>query len=475
MALTFDDGPGASTAAILSILLRAGVRATFFNLGDRIEAAPSVVRAEAAQGQTLGNHTYDHADLSTLPAGEQSAEIDGGAAAQERLLGVAPCVFRPPYGDYDSATLAIAHAAGEAVWLWSVDPEDWKASGSSSQYWIDRIVDRAEAGVSLRHPVIIFHNQPAGNPATVAALPTVIAFYRSRGYAFVDLLGRRGLAPFAPSGAPGPAAAATASGLHLFLRGPRGPLEECSRHRGRWSALRGLGGELGRAPAAAQLDARTVLVAAVDRERHVEVRSVGDTSAGGWLALGGIAASRPAIGVDRSTGTVVLAVRGPAGHIRYRQRVRGTWGMWQDLGAGFATAPALAASASGGVTLAAVDTRGRLLVRHRATTWGPWRQVTAPVVTADPALAVTGDGAHLVLALRDASGAIVLSTGSSAATGWGPWQRLGGVAGSGPTVAATGPVLNVVTAGTDGRLSIDLASGSPEPSGWTGWRLVPVG
>ena len=78
--------------------------------------------------------------------------------------------------------------------MWSVDTEDWKANGSSSSYWVNRIITLAEKqGGALRHPVALMHNQPAGNPATVLALPAVINFFRGHGYTFVNLVGNTGL------------------------------------------------------------------------------------------------------------------------------------------------------------------------------------------------------------------------------------------------------------------------------------------
>lgn len=62
------------------------------------------------------------------------------------------------------------------------------ARGSGSPYWISRIIRLAKGeGGALRHPVVLMHNQPAGNPATVAALPVIIRFFRSHGYRFVRL------------------------------------------------------------------------------------------------------------------------------------------------------------------------------------------------------------------------------------------------------------------------------------------------
>ena len=41
------------------------------------------------------------------------------------------------------------------------------AADSGSAYWVHRIVRFAEAeGGALRHPIVLMHNQPAGNPAT---------------------------------------------------------------------------------------------------------------------------------------------------------------------------------------------------------------------------------------------------------------------------------------------------------------------
>jgi peptidoglycan/xylan/chitin deacetylase (PgdA/CDA1 family) len=193
VALTFDDGPGASTAAILSILQSFHVPATFFNIGVQEAQWPDDVRAEAALGLLIGDHTWDHPDLVTLSAGAQAAEIEKGADEQESFVGSSPCVLRPPYGDYDATTLALANERHLAVWLWDVDTEDWKAEGSSSSYWVNRIISLAESeGGALSHPVVLMHNQSISMPATVAALPTIIRYFESRGYTFVNLLGRSG-------------------------------------------------------------------------------------------------------------------------------------------------------------------------------------------------------------------------------------------------------------------------------------------
>jgi peptidoglycan/xylan/chitin deacetylase (PgdA/CDA1 family) len=119
-----------------------------------------------------------------LPTGQQ-AGLKRAAGDHERLRA---CAFRPPYGNYDAVALSLAQQRRMSVWLWSVDTQDWMARGSGSPFWVSRIIRLAQGeGGALRHPVVLMHNQPAGNPATVAALPVIIRFFRSHGYRFVRL------------------------------------------------------------------------------------------------------------------------------------------------------------------------------------------------------------------------------------------------------------------------------------------------
>ena len=101
----------------------------------------------------------------------------------------APPRARSPCGKYGSATLRLARHRRMGVWLWSAGTQDWMAADSGSAYWVHRIIRlAAEAeGGALRHPIVLMHNQPAGNPATVSALPAIIQLFRSRGYRFVTL------------------------------------------------------------------------------------------------------------------------------------------------------------------------------------------------------------------------------------------------------------------------------------------------
>lgn len=219
VALTFDDGPGRSTAKIISILQSFHVRATFFNIGQNISEWPALVRLESNDGYLLGNHTASHPFMPGLSAGQQAFQIQNVINKTWNLTRNVPCVFRPPYGSANTVTALSARARAETVWMWSDGGGDWKAEGSGSAYWINYI-EKAVINQSRpqNHPVVLLHNQSISMPATVAALPVIIRSFLERGYTFVDLLGRDGPPNTCglPSAAtPVPLAAQLASGATL--------------------------------------------------------------------------------------------------------------------------------------------------------------------------------------------------------------------------------------------------------------------
>ena len=99
VALTFDDGPDPlTTPALLKLLRRHRVAATFFVIGQRAARYPELVRAMVAEGHGIGNHSFRHDLLGALrSAHTMAAEID---ATQRVLktLGVEPLAYRPPMG-----------------------------------------------------------------------------------------------------------------------------------------------------------------------------------------------------------------------------------------------------------------------------------------------------------------------------------------------------------------------------------------
>jgi len=463
VALTFDDGPGPNTMPILSVLQNAQVTATFFNIGVNAAVRPPEVRAVATLGEALGNHTWDHPRMPTLSASDQGREMDDASAEQVALVGLPPCLFRPPYGEYNSTTLTLAQQRRMAVWNWSVDTEDWKAGTSTSSYWVNRIISLAEAGGTQEHPVVLMHNPPA----TVLALPTIIDYYRAHGYTFVDLFGRTGY------GTPAPASATTAAGVHVFVRGSNGGLYERTRSGGSWTGWSAHGGTMIGGPAAVAVGSTVTAVFVEGTDNHIWQKTITDAGAvSGWTDLGGIATSKPSAAFAPS-GVLSVVVRGADASAWLRDNVGGRWGAWQSLGGTLIAAPAAAVTADGGLTVAAVGTDDALWVKHRTgTTWSAWRRVGG-TVSADPALSATVGGGRLVAVVRGSDRRGWVNVADATATSWSGWRSIGGTLASAATVTIDGPALDVFVYGTDGRIFENVAATGSTATGWSGWHALP--
>jgi peptidoglycan/xylan/chitin deacetylase (PgdA/CDA1 family) len=186
VAIAFDDGPARLTPAFVRMLERARVPATFFLIGRQVTAGyHELLVRELADGDALGDHTFNHANLVRSSRGR--AELAATIARIQAVSGYTPCIVRPPYGAYDRRVLRQARALGLATIMWNVDPRDWSRPGKG-----------AIAGRSLRQvrpgSIILSHDGGGPRGQTLAAYPGVIGALRRRGYRFVtvpELLGFR--------------------------------------------------------------------------------------------------------------------------------------------------------------------------------------------------------------------------------------------------------------------------------------------
>ncbi len=181
VALTFDDGPGAYTAPVIAALTKYGVTATFFVVGPQVVERPDLVRAEIGSGMAVGDHAWDHVDLTRLPAANVADELRRGAATITAATGRAPVCFRPPYGATNPTVVQAGSRLGLTQILWNVDPSDYLRPGAAA------IVARVLASASGRGLVVGIHDGGGDRSQTVAALPAIIFGLRSRGYTFVRL------------------------------------------------------------------------------------------------------------------------------------------------------------------------------------------------------------------------------------------------------------------------------------------------
>jgi peptidoglycan/xylan/chitin deacetylase (PgdA/CDA1 family) len=166
---------------VLDVLKQTGVKATFFLIGQQVGGNGSLVRRELAEGHVVGNHTWDHKDVS----GGNQGELTSTTAAIRSVSGYTPCVFRPPYGATSSLLASQAFGLGMNTIIWDVDPTDWSQPGADAVY--SRVVNNVRNG-----SIVLMHDGGGPRSGTVAALPRIIATLRSRGYSFKtvpDLLG----------------------------------------------------------------------------------------------------------------------------------------------------------------------------------------------------------------------------------------------------------------------------------------------
>ena len=131
LILTFDDGPGPSTPALLDVLAVAGVTSTFFVLGANLERSRPIAVRAAREGHELANHTYSHARPDAIDARMLAAELartDALIADVVAETGQAPRPIRMrlPYGivDDDPRVPMLAGLGREHVG-WTADFGDW--------------------------------------------------------------------------------------------------------------------------------------------------------------------------------------------------------------------------------------------------------------------------------------------------------------------------------------------------------------
>lgn len=149
IALTFDDGPGEYTEELINCLVENNAKATFFMLGQNVEAYPEIAKELSDAGMELGNHSYSHPDLVTIGAEAAAQQVSNTDAALKAATGFEATVMRPPGGSFnDSVKAAIDHP----LIIWSIDTRDWATKSEDQTYQV--VMDNAQDGsVVLMHDI----------------------------------------------------------------------------------------------------------------------------------------------------------------------------------------------------------------------------------------------------------------------------------------------------------------------------------
>src|SRR5712671_1242404 len=187
VVLTFDDGPWPpTTPRVLAALARQCVRATFFLIGKPASEHPDLVRRIAAEGHTIGHHTWLHRSLMQIKPSETTEEIDHGISAVELALhGVATSTpstpfFRFPGFETTAATLDLLQSRGIVVFGTDLWASDWDPMTAAQE--LKLITDRLNIA---RKGIILFHDPKA---RTAAMLPDFLRYLKDNHYRVVHLV-----------------------------------------------------------------------------------------------------------------------------------------------------------------------------------------------------------------------------------------------------------------------------------------------
>ncbi|MDQ7907203.1 polysaccharide deacetylase family protein [Phytohabitans sp. ZYX-F-186] len=170
VGLTYDDGPNSgTTTALLNALTSAGLRATFFNIGQRVQQNSALARAQVSAGMWVGNHSWTHPHLPQMSSQQITSELTQTQQAIQQATGQTPRLFRPPYGETNATIRSIESQLGLTEVLWDVDSQDWNGASTSA---IVQAAGRLQNG-----QVILMHD---GYQTTIQAVPQIASNLASR-------------------------------------------------------------------------------------------------------------------------------------------------------------------------------------------------------------------------------------------------------------------------------------------------------
>ena len=180
--LTFDDGPDLDSIKVLDALKSANVTGvTFFVQGINVKKFPQILRRMVDEGHVLGNHTYDHPDLTKLNANDVVKQLQMCQEAVNNALGREYPLkqMRPPYGAINNKVRDLLNSHGFEVMLWQVDSNDWRTENRKNPQNIVHNVFLGDAPVTKgRGGLILFHDI---HPSTGEILPEVIRRLKMEG------------------------------------------------------------------------------------------------------------------------------------------------------------------------------------------------------------------------------------------------------------------------------------------------------
>ncbi|WP_426333868.1 polysaccharide deacetylase family protein [Paenibacillus silvae] len=182
VAFTFDDGPHpVYTPQVLDIFRRAGGHATFFMIGEEMEAHPDIAAEVHREGHEIANHTYTHPNLTELTLEEAGEELRRAEQLVQKVTGGSARSFRPPYFGVNDDILALAAERGyRTIGAANGAARDWDNPGT------EHIVEHSRSAVKPGS-VLIFHDGYGDRSQTVEAVRVLVEELTADGYRLVTV------------------------------------------------------------------------------------------------------------------------------------------------------------------------------------------------------------------------------------------------------------------------------------------------
>ena len=178
--------PSKLTGEVLDILKKNGIYATFFVLGEHVEAHPELLKRIVEEGHTVGNHTYDHVYKELYGGfGEFAKQIVKTETALQEAAGIRTRLVRAPggtFGNFDQSYFDAMNGAGYTLFDWTVDSGDSVRLGVPASEIVSNIHQS-----KLSHETIVLLHDSQSHAESVKALPEIIQYYKNKGYTFAAL------------------------------------------------------------------------------------------------------------------------------------------------------------------------------------------------------------------------------------------------------------------------------------------------
>lgn len=174
VALTYDDGPSIYTPRVLKTLKENNAVATFFVVGNRVPTYSDTVKKAHDMGCEIGNHTYEHKNLTRVSEAEVKRQITKTNRNVKKVTGQAPVIVRPTGG---ATNANVKQWVGMPSIIWSIDTLDWKTRNADSTK--RAVLDHVKDG-----DIVLMHDLYS---ATATASETIIPELVRRGYQLVTV------------------------------------------------------------------------------------------------------------------------------------------------------------------------------------------------------------------------------------------------------------------------------------------------